>query len=235
MFAVWLLLVARHGHSDAEGDQQPWVMHQTWRHLCQGPHVAHHCNYTFRVATCWLYQHWDHNGFGSTPKHGEPVGLFHHLTKHIMAYMTPIQTAKTVAKFLDKDTSQLLEHWPSSWVINGPTLKATSSERFVSLWGYGRLGLPTYHAQSNGQVEWAYQTLMHMIGKSSRDWKEGWLRHLSELVHAYNSMRLAITRYIPHYLMFGYWTCLPIEFYFPTVKDMEKHQHVDHYVAKLCE
>ena len=28
-----------------------------------------------RVAACWLHQHWDHDGVGSTPKHSEPVGL----------------------------------------------------------------------------------------------------------------------------------------------------------------
>ena len=26
-----------------------------------------------------------------------------------------------------------------------------------------------------------------------------------------------------------------IEFYFPTVRDMKKHQCVDHYIAELCE
>ena len=29
--------------------------------------------------------------------------------------------------------------------------------------------------------------------------------------------------------------CLPIDFYFPTVRDMKKHQWVGYYVAKLCE
>ena len=37
-----------------------------------------------------------------------------HFMKHIMAYMTPDQTAKTVAKFCGKDTSQSLDNWPSS-------------------------------------------------------------------------------------------------------------------------
>ena len=60
-----------------------------------------------------------------------------------------------------------------------------------------------YHAQTNGQVEWAHQMLIHMIGKLSKDQKVNWLKHLPELVHAHNSMRLAITRYSPHYLMFG--------------------------------
>ena len=40
-----------------------------------------------------------------------------------------------------RDTSQSLEHQPSSWVTEGTTLKATASESFVSLWAYRRLGL----------------------------------------------------------------------------------------------
>ena len=28
---------------------------------------------------------------------------------------------------------------------------------------------------------------------------------------------------------------LPISFYFPTIRGTQKHQHVDHYITKLCE
>ena len=76
--------------------------------------------------------------------------------------------------------------------------------------------------------------LMHMIGKLSRDWKADWPKHLPELVYAYNSTRLTITGYIPHYLMFGHIPHLSIDFYFPTMRSMEKHHCVDCYVAELC-
>ena len=76
---------------------------------------------------------------------------------------------------------------------------------------------------------------MHMIRKLSKDWKVDWFKHLPELVHAYNYMRSAITRYILHYLMFGCQLCLPLHFYFPTIRGMEKHQWVVHYIADLCE
>ena len=35
VLASWLVLVAWHGHSDAEGDQQLWVMHPSWRQSYQ--------------------------------------------------------------------------------------------------------------------------------------------------------------------------------------------------------
>ena len=35
--------------------------------------------------------------------------------------------------------------------------------------------------------------------------------------------------------MFGHWLHLPIDFYFPTVGGTQKHQHVDHFIAKLHE
>ena len=60
-----------------------------------------------------------------------------------------------------------------------------------------------------------------MIGKLSKEQKADWPKHLPELVHAYNSMRLAITGYSQHYLMFGCQPCLPINFYFPTMRDTE--------------
>ena len=56
-------------------------MHQTWRHFCQSPNATHHCSYTIRVATCSLYQHWDHDRVGSTTKSSKPVGLLWPLYK----------------------------------------------------------------------------------------------------------------------------------------------------------
>ena len=35
--------------------------------------------------------------------------------------------------------------------------------------------------------------------------------------------------------MFGQWLHLPIDFYFPTILSIEKHQCVNHYVTDLCE
>ena len=154
------------------------------------------------------------------------------ITKHVMTHVNPTKLQKLLLSFCDKAISQSSEHWLSSWVTEEPTLKATLSGSFVSFWVYGRLGL---HAQTNGQVEWAHQTLMCMIGKLGRDQKVDWPKHLPKLVHAYNLTQLAITGYSLHYLMYGHWPHLPTDFYFPMVRGMTKHQHVDHYVTESPE
>ena len=45
----------------------------------------------------------------------------------------PIKLWKLLLGFCGKVMSWFSEHWQSSWVTEGPTLKATSSERFASL------------------------------------------------------------------------------------------------------
>ena len=71
--------------------------------------------------------------------------------------------------------------------------------------------------------------------KLSKDQQTDWPKHLLELVHAYNSMRLAITRYSPHYVMLRYQPYLPIDLYFPMIRGTEIDWGVDYYIAKLCE
>ena len=143
--------------------------------------------------------------------------------------------AKTVAKFLwqgyiliFRALAKLLSDWGATFESN----IISEQHEFIGIWKVRTL---LYHPQTNRQLEWAHQTLMQMIGKLGNDWKADWPKHIQELVHTYNSMRLAITGYSPHYLMFGWWLHLPIDFYFPTIVSTEKHQHVDHYIADLFE
>ena len=35
--------------------------------------------------------------------------------------------------------------------------------------------------------------------------------------------------------MFGFQPCLSIDFYFPLIRGTKRHQHVDQYIAELCE
>ena len=49
-----------------------------------------------------------------------------------------IRLQKLLLNFCGRDTSQSSENWPSSWVTEEPTLKATSSVSCVSSWGFVR-------------------------------------------------------------------------------------------------
>ena len=69
----------------------------------------------------------------------------------------------------------------------------------------------------NGLVERLHQTIMCMIGKLGEDKKVDWPSHLAEIVHAYNATQSAVTGYSPHYLMFGHWPRLLVNFIFPTI------------------
>ena len=56
---------------------------------------------------------------------------------------------------------------------------------------------------------------------AGRRQKANWPSHLAEIVHAYNATRSAVTRYSPHYQMFGQQPRLPVDFVFPTIGSNE--------------
>ena len=72
-----------------------------------------------------------------------------------------------------------------------------------------------------------------MIGKLEDEFKGQWPRHLSKLIQAYNSTQSAVTGYSPHFLMFGQWPRLPINFVFLTNEVMGTLRPVDNYVTEL--
>ena len=96
-----------------------------------------------------------------------------------------------------------------------------------------------YHPQTNGLVERLHQMIMHMIGKLGEDKKANWPSHLAEIAHAYNATRSAVTGYSPHYLMFGQWPRLLVDFFFPTIGSSKaptreaSARKVDTYVASV--
>ena len=96
-----------------------------------------------------------------------------------------------------------------------------------------------YHPQTNGLVERLHQMIMHMIGKLGEDKKANRPSHLAEIVHIYNATWSAVTRYSPHYLMFGQWPKLQVNSVFSTIGSNETPtreasiKHVDEYIASV--
>ena len=80
---------------------------------------------------------------------------------------------------------------------------------------------------------------MHMIRKLGEDKKAYWPSHLAEIVHTYNATHSAVTRYGPHYLMFGCRPRLLVDFFFPTIGSSKaptreaSTNHVDEYIASI--
>ena len=83
-----------------------------------------------------------------------------HFTKHIMAYVTPNQTAKTFAKFLYQGyisifgaPARLLSDW-------GAYFMSSIIDEICELLGMRKLWTMPYHPQTNGLVERSHQTIM---------------------------------------------------------------------------
>ena len=144
-----------------------------------------------------------------------------HFMKHIMAYVTPDQTVKTVANFLHQGyisifgaPAKLLSDW-------GANFMSSIIDKMCMLLGMKKLQTMPYHPQTNGLVERSHQTIMHMIGKLGEDKKANWPGHLAEIVQAYNATQSAVMGYNPHYLIFGCRPWLSVNFYFPTFRCAE--------------
>ena len=140
-----------------------------------------------------------------------------HFTRHVLAYVTPDQTAKTVAKFLYGGYISIFGALARLLSDRGPSFTSSIIEELCKILGIQQLQTMPYHPQTNRLVERSHQTIMHIIRKLGEDKKTNWPSHLAEIVHAYNATRSTVTGYSPHYLMFGQWPRLPVNFIFPTI------------------
>ena len=126
-----------------------------------------------------------------------------HFMKHILAYVTPNQTAKTVTKFLYQGYISIFgapDRLLSDW---GANFMSSSIDKLCKTLSVKKLWIMPYHPQTNGLLERLHQTIMRMIRKLGEDKKADWPGHLAEMVHAYNAVQSAVMWYSPHYLMFG--------------------------------
>ena len=148
--------------------------------------------------------------------------------------MTPNQTVKTVAKFLYGGFISIFGGFISIFgalarLLSDSSTSFTSSiiRELCEILSIQRLQTMPYHPQSNWLVERLHQTIMHMIGKLGEDKKADWSSHLAEIAHAYNATQSAVTRYSPHYLMFGRRPRFPVNFIFPTIGSSRGLSHGD--------
>ena len=110
-----------------------------------------------------------------------------HFTKHVLAYVTPNQTAKTITKFLCGGYISIFG--PPARLLSDRGISFTRSiiEELCKILGIQHLQTMPYHPQTNGLVERLHQMIMCMIGKLGEDKKADGPSHLAEIVHAYNA------------------------------------------------
>ena len=162
-----------------------------------------------------------------------------HFTKHMLAYVTPDQTAKTVAKFLYQGYISVFGAPARLLSDRDANFMSSVIEELCRILGIKKLWTMPYHPQANGLVERLHQTIMQMIRKLGEDKKADWLSCLAEIAHTYNTTHSTVMGYSPHYLMFGQRPRLPVDFYFPTIGITEAPMReasakcVDEYVASM--
>ena len=162
-----------------------------------------------------------------------------HFTKHVLAYVAPNQTAKNITKFLYGGYISIFGAPARLLSDRGTSFPSSIIEELCKILGVQWLWTMPYHPQINGLIERSHQMIMHMIGKLGEDKKANWPSNLAEIVHAYNATQSAVTGYSPHYLMFGWWPRLPVDFVFPTIGSNEaptreaSARNVDVYVASV--
>ena len=162
-----------------------------------------------------------------------------HFMKHMYAYVTPDQTARTIAKFLYQGYISISGALARILSNRHANFMSNVIEEMYKILGMTKLQTMPYHPQTNGLVERLHQMIMCMIGKLEKDKKADWPSHLAQIAHTYNATCSAVTGYSPHYLMFGQRPRFPVNFYFPTIGSTEapmreaSTKHVDEYVASV--
>ena len=156
-----------------------------------------------------------------------------HFTRLGQAFVIPTLTASVVAKVL----------WEKFFMYYGIPEKILSDQdrdyenslivELVKLAGVKRLRTTSYRPQTDGKSEKFNFTLIEMLKTLPSEGKYNWQDHVNTLVHAYNCMDSTVTKFSPHYLMFGREPNLPIDLEFGVRTSDLVPTSTDNYVRKL--
>ena len=102
--------------------------------------------------------------------------------KHVSVYVTPNQTAKTVAKFLYQGYDLIFGAPGRLLSDQGDNIMSSVIDKMCKILGMKKLCTMPYHPQTNGFVERSHQTIMRMIGKLGEDKKANWPGYLADIV-----------------------------------------------------
>ena len=178
---------------------------------CSGPGELLHVDFTSIEETVPLKEE---------PVIRNVLVLQDHFSKYVVAYVVKDQTAHTAAKTLGNGYFGLFG--VPAYLISdqGKAFMGHIITHLCDLYGVQKLRTSPYHAQTNGQVEHMNQTIIRMMGKLEEDKKACWSEHLPELLLVYNATHSAVTGYSPYYLLFGRRSRIPVDYLFPTLRDL---------------
>ena len=91
--------------------------------------------------------------------------------KHVLAYVTPNQTAKPVAKFLYQGYISIFGAPARLLSDRGANFMSGVIYKMCRILGMKKLQTTPYHPQTNGLVERSQKMIMQMIGKLGEDKK----------------------------------------------------------------
>ena len=107
-----------------------------------------------------------------------------HFTKHVLAYVTPDQTAETIATFLYGGYISIFGAPARLFNNRGASFISGIIEEVCKILGIKQMQTMPYHPRL---VERSHQMIMCMIEKLGEDKKANWPSHLAEIAHAYNA------------------------------------------------
>ena len=191
---------------------------------CSGPGELLHIDFTSIEETVPLKEE---------PAIQNVLVLQDHFSKYVVAYVVKDQTARTAAKTLRNGYFVLFGVLAYLVSDQGRAFMGHIITHLCDLYGVRKPRTSPYHAQTNGQVEHMNQTIIRMIGKLEEDKKACWSEHLPELLLAYNATRSTVTGYSPYYLLFGRRSRIPVDYLFPTLRDLPHQTKMEVSVAAM--
>ena len=191
---------------------------------CSGPRELLHVDFTSIEETVPLKEE---------PVIRNVLVLQDHFSKYVVAYVVKDQTSHTTAETLRNGYFGLFGA-PAYLVSDqGKAFTGHITTHLRDLYGVQKLRTLPYHAQTNGQVERMNQMIIRMIGKLEEDKKACWSEHLPELLLAYNATHSTVTGYSPYYLLFGRRSGIPVDYLFPTLRDLSHQTKMEVSVAAM--
>ncbi|KAK7915695.1 hypothetical protein WMY93_011456 [Mugilogobius chulae] len=158
--------------------------------------------------------------------------LTDHFTKFAVAFPTPNQKAKTVAKCLWENFIIFYGIPERIHTDQGQDFESRLIKELCEVAGIRKSRTTPYHPRGN-PVERFNRTLLAMLGTLEPKQKTRWKEHVKPLVHAYNCTRNEVTGYTPYELMFGRTPRLPVDLAFNLPVRETQHKNHMQYIKAL--